>query len=551
METSKPLIVCIFKKKSSNVADIVKLHLESVCIEYSRIPNSVLNEVKTFFLEKKIRATAKRNADMEKDTLAIKTCTDDIFLVKPTTIAHYKVALQKALKDHTRHRTLMTHQKRAVKEFSEKNPSVFMLYWSMGSGKTLAALSMVSHYQKILIVCSNTMIGYWCGEIQKETLLIPQTKRQEFLVLGYTEFRKHGAENVRHFDVVIVDEAHQYRNLSPAMEQDVISLLKSKKLILLTGTPIQNDVEEMKGILKLLRLSGKESVETAETILLKQKSVFYYNPLDFEKNAVFYPTVTYETQTVPMDIIQTAEYLLSLRKKTRLGDCELQTPRQNSYDSLTRAISNTLEDASFLSPKFKLITDNITSNILDKPHVVYSHYRSKGVEKLFSSLPKHLKTLLITGNTPARERDEYIARYNENKIDVLFITDAAREGIDLHNTGTLHIVEPHVNAFSENQTIARVVRHNSHRQKENKRVKIIKYLSVFPKITSKDDKILQKYIVKHYEIDCKSLSKDFQRIMRSENMKTVDERYESNNLQKAKQIKPWLEMLQTVGKRKL
>lgn len=462
----------------------------------------------------------------------------------------------------------MLHQRVAIKEYVEKEPQTYVLNFTMGAGKTLATILMISAMKpppkRVLIVCSNTLIGHWIKEIGRTSQKEGETL---FTITGYSEFRKMvGSERkhfIRRYDVVVVDEAHYYRNLTPCMLSDVAALREAKRLILLTGTILQNDKEEREGMLYLMGLDGGETLQEAEKVLGSNSTIFYYNPAEhgstYTQSA--YPKLIMHVEKVSMAPLQTLEYLMSESKHTRIGTYTISTARCNSYNSLTRAISNTMTSGD-MSPKFEKVIENITSGKYPGPHVVYSHYRPKGVETVEKELKRRKKngkallTVLMTGSTPARERDEMIAQYNRGEIDVFFITDAAREGIDLHGTGTMHLIEPHENVHSEKQTQSRVARHNSHNSlpPAERRVNIIKYISIFPSLKQSDRAALDEYFEKEYQLESKGnfdIVKEMTKLITEHHAKeTVDEQYERTNVEKARELQPWIDMLHRVGFRK-
>ena len=79
------------------------------------------------------------------------------------------------------------------------------------------------------------------------------------------------------------------------------------------------------------------------------------------------------------------------------------------------------------------------------------------------------------------KRNKIIDNYNDRKIDVLLITSAGSESLDLKNTRSIHIMEPHWNESKINQIIGRAIRYNSHSNlPESERiVEIVKWISVF------------------------------------------------------------------------
>ena len=137
------------------------------------------------------------------------------------------------------------------------------------------------------------------------------------------------------------------------------------------------------------------------------------------------------------------------------------------------------------------------------PQVVYSHFIERGMSRMKELLEKKNASLVInviTGSTPNSKRDSIVKAYNQKKVDVLFFTDAAKEGIDLHGSRAIHITEPHVNLQMERQTINRVIRYDSHKNEENKNIKVFKYVSVFPqrKPDKREGNLLWTLFVENY-----------------------------------------------------
>lgn len=467
------------------------------------------------------------------------------------------------------------------------------LYWTMGSGKTIGALAAIAagkHTSKdgkstrVVIICSNTLIGNWIKNVKETPQVAGQTT---FTIVGYAEFRKSFVmsssplENISKC-IVIVDEAHYYRNLTPSMLEDVALLRKSLFLFLLTGTPMQNEPDEICATVALLRCYDDKNGDfeldyqelenhrpQIEKQLLKLRNVSYYDPSTYDA-AMFsehYPDTEERVIRVPMSAIQSLEYIMNTRSLTDIGPYSIQTARNNSYDSTTRGISNVVDEKKpEQSPKICHIVHDVLSGQYPSPHVIFSHYLEKGIyaienllEKQIKKHNKPLRIATISGSIEGRKRDEIVAAYNTNtKIDELLITDAAREGVDLQGTGTMFITESAQNLHGENQTMSRVARFGSHSKlpEDKQKVTFVKYRSTFPSVAAmeKQRKELEDYFEKTYNLEARgvfdivsSLASLFKQY---ENGETVDEKYARNNLEKAKLLIPWLDMLKRVGDRK-
>lgn len=151
-----------------------------------------------------------------------------------------------------------------------------------GLGKTMQAIiaaDMLYSSGIILVVCPRTLVFNWANEINKvigyletDSLLdilnntpiwvvsgysyqpIPSNKK--WIICGYSQFTPDNAKSVRktwssHFlneniDTLILDEAHRVKNPSANRTRNLRAISrKAKNLILLSGTLMLNNVEEL------------------------------------------------------------------------------------------------------------------------------------------------------------------------------------------------------------------------------------------------------------------------------------------------------------------
>ena len=606
--------------KTSNRAELTRVANPKIKIELAAgFPQETADAVRAFFCDrskKTIASTSLRWQSVEWPTRTGSQEFDQGLRVYAEcagswqTVVHFKntttptqARSQLYKKLSQSHVPLLPQQSAYADEFRDYDwhkgkRQASLLYATMGSGKTRAVLAAISAAKpssrksdkwRVLIVCSNTLIGNWMQTIESSPQGVGETK---FVIMGYTEFRNtfHEAQENGFGDIsqyiVVVDEAHNYRNLTKAMLEDVTLLRKALFLFLLTGTPLQNEPDEICAILALLRCcdsfvddDNDETFECDPAALARQmpaieatlrarNSVFYYDPAsyDAEKFAEHYPATKEVIERVPMSAPQALEYVMSQSGLTLIGPYEIRTARRNSYHALTRAISNVIDpDRPEESPKIRKVTENILSGKYRGPHVVFSHYLDRGVNAVEKYLVeqakkagKKLTLARVTGVVDGRERDEIVSNYNDGKTDVLFITDAAREGVDLHGTGTMHVLEVAENLHGEGQTMGRVARFGSHSHLPDAQqsVTFIKYRSTFPSVEAvrKQRSALERYFFDTYKLEAKDvfdIAAELARLFReSSDNKTVDEKFSENNIRKAKLLAPWLNMLKTVGDRR-
>ena len=152
----------------------------------------------------------------------------------------------------------------------------------MGLGKTVQAVAAMSHIQDeepgafFLVVCPASVLVNWCREIQRfsniEVFLLHGTD----LVSALLKWQERGGAAVTNYEsmgklveyidekmrlsLLVTDEAHYIKNPSAKRTQYIRRLdNESERILMMTGTPLENRVEEMCSLIDFIRpeLSGE------------------------------------------------------------------------------------------------------------------------------------------------------------------------------------------------------------------------------------------------------------------------------------------------------
>lgn len=159
------------------------------------------------------------------------------------------------------------HQVDGVRELSQRRS--FILADDMGLGKTLEALAVFAVDIKrgwastCVVVTLTTLRGNWASEIKKFTripaFVLNGTKADrirtwaeymvqtgpKILVMSYEQaVRDKASLDAFKFDIAIFDEAHAIKDPMSARTKAVLGL-KSRRSFMLTGTPMENRIDEM------------------------------------------------------------------------------------------------------------------------------------------------------------------------------------------------------------------------------------------------------------------------------------------------------------------
>jgi len=390
-----------------------------------------------------------------------------------------------------------------------RNNYGLILFHSAGSGKTITSLSMALQFPShdVLVITTKSSIKNFMDDIKKIDF------KSNIIFLTYKKFISEYETNVNIClnKFVIIDEAHRLRNESRDMLFIISAVQSAYRLVLLTATPIINypsDISVLVNMVKKAEVfpSDKNLFEfyymneeegeiiNKDTIKLKLlNSISYYENISMND----FPKSVEEIVRIEMSPEQMIEYkkyvgqiildkkIIDIDTDVRLIDLAinyklLDKKRKNSFLSATRQLSNVI-NKSTITPKIKKIIEKIKNGPL--PALVYSNYLEAGVYPIAKELEKlNVTYKIISGNITESKLEKTINNYNEGNTQVLLITSAGSESLDLKGTRQVHIMEPHWNDAKIRQVIGRAIRYKSHDllPLKDRVVNIYKWISIFP-----------------------------------------------------------------------
>eukprot|EP00899_Mesostigma_viride_P005315 jgi/Mesvir1/14785/Mv05425-RA.1 len=423
----------------------------------------------------------------------------------------------------------------------------FLAWHSTGSGKTCTAMAAIDAFwdtnKRILLVTSlenargklpeyvhcarlfprfrNDTPNQIIDKLRKRIFqhdLITFPRLAHMLGLEGIHANKDANKNLLSNALLVMDEVHNlYRPSIPSLLKEHQALLRfllnnTRKetenlfMVILTAT-LGEDEKEILNLLNMIRRKGTapltaESPPSAFTGLLSF--------VDYAGDTSTYPKIVKDIDHVvrmsPDQAMLVRNRLVASSKSKR------NDPAHPMYLAEARRAANTvpfkdvdkahlLEELPRLSPKFKRLSEIVTSSPNEK-HYVYTFFNVGGIKELSrvfdalgynrlgSSKPekpgKRYALLGVEDDEPALKMQHVRDVFNEKsnaKGEFLHVILARRkfnEGLDLKGVRHVHIVEPLLSKNAEKQTIARAVRYCSHSflSKEAWTVTVHRYLSV-------------------------------------------------------------------------
>jgi len=277
--------------------------------------------------------------------------------------------------------------------------------------------------------------------------------------------------------MIIIDEAHNMRNANKRFESAFKCVQNSDKLILLTATPYINRLYDFVPLIQMLYRD--------EDIMRKTKNNFSKNISikheDFEdalkklynllrgkvsyhglKTTSDFPTVNYHR----LDPNMTAEYFKKYDQSIN-EDMDFGLNPQVFYHGFRRAVntvgsrSEEVEIDDELNKKLDIVLDLILTE--NNQTLVFTNWIDAGVKVLTHLFRQYgIAYLIIEGDTPPKDRLDIVEKYNDGEAQVLIITQAGTEGLDLKGTRNIILLDPVWSNAVVQQIIGRGVRYLSH-----------------------------------------------------------------------------------------
>lgn len=381
--------------------------------------------------------------------------------------------------------SLLPHQ-RLVFNLSKNGElsDVVLLWWSMGSGKTLGGLlctAGLASNARVLVLCDKSLIGQWEGVVKRfnESEYCVGTKNID--VRHYQTLTTEHLQPVR-YDMCIVDEAHRFRN---AFKTGVVgrgptelptwinAIMRCQRIVYLTGTPLVSDAHvEMHALEKMMRTSIQAPLDGR---------IFFYSPQEDMKKQQHFAKTRMELVKCPMSYAQVLKYFANKQNNFTITvgkeTYSVHRPVRNTYNSALVSMSNNpFPDTPSESPKLLEMVRRLKLGYdAHTKQLVYSQRLDTGIKALrdfwLQRFPTTQKQIFfIDGSQSASDRHTAITRFNrggkEAVARILFISDAAAQGVDLKEVDSVHLLEPGDRLQEERQVINRAVRFKSHKSKE-------------------------------------------------------------------------------------
>lgn len=157
----------------------------------------------------------------------------------------------------------------------------------MGLGKTMQALAAFCHLaangaKHFLVVCPLSVVVNWKREVESQTGLSAIEVYGEDRVMEMTMWAAKGGVAITSFEtlnkvpipalvdlqLMVVDEAHYVKNPKAQRTQSVmLAAARAKRILFMSGTPLENKVEEMQFLIQCLQPQIAEQIKNMKQLI--------------------------------------------------------------------------------------------------------------------------------------------------------------------------------------------------------------------------------------------------------------------------------------------
>lgn len=377
----------------------------------------------------------------------------------------------------------------------------------MGLGKTLQILAFINSLESCgtsLVVVPKSLLYNWTREIAKfadnldyisidgskteRKNLISKIDKQRVVLTSYSLLRQDIDlyENLE-FEYMFIDEAQHIKNPIAKLTK-AVKKISAEKRFAMTGTPVENKLEELWSIFDFIMPSYLHSLGQFQDnygTLNKEK----LTDLKFRVEPFIIRRTKSEVLTELPDKLET-EVFVELDKKEKTLYRSFVDEFYKEYDDKTSKLQiltvllklrqicchSKLLDEKYIGKSSKQdALEELVNDALDGGHriLVFSQFTSmlKILEKSLNR--QKINTFYLDGKTPAKKRLDLVDKFNAGDGDVFLISlKAGGTGLNLIGADTVIHYDPWWNPAVENQASDR-----AYRMGQTKNVQVIKLLT--------------------------------------------------------------------------
>ena len=335
----------------------------------------------------------------------------------------------------------------------------------MGLGKTVQAIAAMVSLKAMgaahfMVVCPASVLVNWCREIRQFSDLAVTpirggdqgavrrwTQEGGVAVTTYESISRFALPESFGFSLLVADEAHYAKNPAARRTQALLILRrKAERVLFMTGTPLENKVDEMCFLVSCLRndIAGeiKEMKYISSAPQFREKLSPVYLRRTRDDVLAELPELIEKEEWCEMGLYEWKAYTLSVASENFMA------MRQVSWDV----------DLEHSSKAKRLLELCIDAKEDGRKIIVFTYFREtiRAVQKLLGT--RALEP--ITGSVSPMRRQEIVDAFTQAEDGKVLIcqVQAGGTGLNIQAASVIIFCEPQIKPSIENQAISRAYR---------------------------------------------------------------------------------------------
>lgn len=337
----------------------------------------------------------------------------------------------------------------------------------MGLGKTIQAIATMVSLRNtgathFLVVCPASVLSNWAHEVRRHSLLsvtkLYGAGRKAAVAswscsggVAVTTYETLGRIDILEttpLSLVVVDEAHYVKNAEAKRSVSVRELCaRCKRVLFMTGTPIENNVGEMESLISVLRpqiaarLCGMDTLPSAPRFREAVAPVYYRRKRE-------------DVLTELPELIESLEWCTMGAEEARVYE---RDALGRSYMATRRVSWNVgrAEDSSKATRLKELVDEAVGEG---RKVLVFSFFLDT-IRFVMEALGDRALPP-ITGSMPPEKRQDVIDEFDKAPAGSVLVSQiqAGGTGLNIQSASVVVICEPQLKPSIENQAISRAYR---------------------------------------------------------------------------------------------
>ena len=337
----------------------------------------------------------------------------------------------------------------------------------MGLGKTVQAIAAMVALKNtgethFLVVCPASVVTNWCREIQKHSVLKAHRVHGDGRDAALTQWLREGGVAVTTYEttglialpedflfaMAVVDEAHYIKNPGAQRTKNTKALCeRALRLLFMTGTALENRVEEMLELIAVLQ----------PKIARKLKTVSYLSaaPRFREQLApVYYRRRREDVLTELPELIETMDWCTMTPEEEKVYEKAVLQKRYAEARRVSWSVDNPVK-----SSKAQRLLDIVEDAEEDGRKIIVFSFFLDTVEKVSRLLGERCMPV-ITGSIPPARRQEILDEFEAAPAGAVLVAQiqSGGTGLNIQTASVVVLCEPQFKPSIENQAISRAYR---------------------------------------------------------------------------------------------